>query len=620
MSGCYQLEPATRRLTGWLTPAPAPGGDDSDARAVAVICDGQLLTVVLADADPPAGAPAETRGFQWDLPEPLWLGGAEVRVIDLRDGSALDGPAALPGAAPELLGAPVAGAQPVDWGAEPSHWPLGLAGPLAALVNPVTEAVMVLPDPKARHPIFARADGPGTRASSTPMSSPAWAVRATAGNASEWTLLQRLPPAVADLPATAVLKLWARLTRADANLTLAPADVFLSRRDGLRFETLRRLRMARVTRSFSAILLTPQLEEEERTCAADGRLWLGITVPGVSGLEVAPPVPVHDTPAERFEDGRLEATFSACLPRPARAQSGAETPTEHDGAAPLTDIIVPIYNGGETTARCLHALRSATDTPFRVLVVDDGSRAYTTRLLEDIAASDSRFHLHRRATNRGYTKSVNEGLMLSDAPAVVILNSDTVVSDGWLGRLHQALRAVPGAGLAGPLSNAASWQSVPQVKEMDGRWSQNAFIGPADVTAVQNRIAALSRRAYPQFPILNGFCTLFRREVFETCGLLDEDAFPLGYGEETDLCLRALKAGFKAVVADDCFVYHEKSVSFGSATRSELTRQGGFELRNKHLGLNLSVLEDAMRRNGALAELRLQLENLEAELRTPCQG
>ncbi|MFG1481085.1 glycosyltransferase family 2 protein [Xanthobacter sp. V4C-4] len=601
-AGAYVLDAADRRLSGWVR----DDADAAEALALAVICGGQLAKVVVADAAPPAGAPAGARGFLWQLPAPIWAAGGALRVIELARGTALAGPAELPRDALRDL-APVAGASGPDWGAAPRGWPLGLAGPLEARINPLTEDVHVLADPQAVRPWFARAEGPAAGDLAGPPG-PGWAVRVEAEAAADWTVLQRLPAAAAGLAATTACKLWVRLTRASSNITFVPADVFLSRRDGQGFQTLRRLRLTRVTRPFCAIAFQPVLEDEERALAAEGRLWLGLSVAGVPGLEVCPVVPAAEPAGGGFEDGRLAATFAAC------ARPPEPPPAMPAGDAGLTDIIVPVYNGAETVLRCLKALQAATDTPFRVQVVDDGSRAYTTRLLEQLVAGDGRFHLHRRAANRGYTKSVNEGLRLTRAPWVVILNSDTVVSSGWLGRLHRALAAVPGAGLAGPLSNAASWQSVPQVKTMDGRWSQNDFIGPDQVEQVQARLAAVSRRGYPLFPLLNGFCTLFSRAVFERCGDLDEDAFPLGYGEETDLCLRARAAGFKAVVADDCFVYHEKSVSFGSATRAGLTRQGGFELKNKHPGVNIAALEEVMRSDPVMAALRLDLAGLPAEL------
>ena len=137
---------------------------------------------------------------------------------------------------------------------------------------------------------------------------------------------------------------------------------------------------------------------------------------------------------------------------------------------------------------------------------------------------------------------------------------------------------------------------------------------------MQAILAEVSERAFPEFPVLNGFCTLIARQVFQSVGLYDEDAFPMGYGEETDLCLRARRAGFRLTLADDCFVYHHKSVSFGNAARLRLSRLGGLEMTNKHAGVIVPALERMMQDCAPLGRLRARLTHLAAELAAPGRG
>jgi GT2 family glycosyltransferase len=614
-NGRFRFDPQRGALVGWVVPEEGPSAP------LAILHGETVLNIIHAADAVEEDAPAEAFGFTWPVPDLVRTGnaGLALRVVDLTGGGALDGPDMLDPLTETSHGSGK------GWGGEPSYWPNGIAGGLTSWFNHVADGVWADVDPTAVGPRFERADPP-------PASSGfSWGARLTAENEVSWTVHQRLPDLAAEVGEEERFKLWLKLSKATSNTTQCHVEIFLSRWNGQAFDRLRRLRRSRVMRRFSSTEVQMVLEPEERELAASGELVLTIAFGPCFGLVMCPLVPSHAPESgSRFEDGRLTGAFAACeeLTRIYDERLGREVllAPEHKVSVPavmrlrtevpMTEIIVPVYNGADVVTRCLRSVRDATDTPFRVKVIDDGSRGYTTLLLDEIVAGDERFSMHRRALNRGYTKSINEAIKLTDAEWVVILNSDTVVSKGWLRRLHEAAARVPGAGLIGPLSNAATWQSVPQAKNPDGSWSQNDFIEPEIIEDVQAKLAAASECTYPCFPVLNGFCTLISRAVFDTVGYFDEEAFPLGYGEETDMCLRAGLAGFKLVVADNCFVYHEKSVSFGSATRSKLTRAGGFELRNKHPGVNIGALERGMQFNTAMVRLRAKMAELESELRT----
>ena len=63
-----------------------------------------------------------------------------------------------------------------------------------------------------------------------------------------------------------------------------------------------------------------------------------------------------------------------------------------------------------------------------------------------------------------------------------------------------------------------------------------------------------------------------RRDCLDAVGLLREDVFAQGYGEENDLCLRARHLGWRSVAALGVFVGHVGSASFGTARRHLIAR------------------------------------------------
>jgi len=58
-----------------------------------------------------------------------------------------------------------------------------------------------------------------------------------------------------------------------------------------------------------------------------------------------------------------------------------------------------------------------------------------------------------------------------------------------------------------------------------------------------------------------GFCMLFKRELIERIGLLDE-SFGTGNFEDDDFCLRAELEGYSNMIAGDVFIHHYGSQSF----------------------------------------------------------
>ena len=610
-------------LTGWVPPDPDAPEEPVELALELPGAHMKLLEAARSTRGDP-GLPEGALRFACPLPaEAEGAGDSQIRVWHLGTGRELPGsPLRLAAAAPATAPpGPVPGA---PWAA----WPAGLAGTAGALG--LTELADGLWTTAERPALAVRWELTFADAG-TAAQPPQRGIRVIADAVSPRVVLHvRLPRAwpAPGAPMRVAFQAW--LPEATEAAVQAQCEIWLTRREGAAFAPLRRLRRQRIFRRPSDVSADLLLAAED---LAGGELWLTLQALEAKGLCALPPRLL--SPAQPlgpvFEDGRLGSAFAHCaelvrlhgeaaaaqpplLPAPPSPATALLPAAPLAAGHPFTQIVLPVYNGDEVVRGCLRALKAAATGPMQVLVVDDGSRAFTAEMLRQEVDGDSRFVLHRREVNRGYTKSINEGVLLTDAEWIVILNSDTLPPRGWLDRLHAAARARPGTGMAGPLSNAATWQSIPAAKRPDGSWSTNDMIEPRHIDRVQALLDATSERAYPEFPVLNGFCTLIARAVFDRIGLFDEEAFPMGYGEETDLCLRARRAGFRLTVADDAFVFHHKSVSFGSVGRARLTRAGGLEMTNKHLGANIAALENRMQACLPLARLRARLVDALAAL------
>lgn len=265
-------------------------------------------------------------------------------------------------------------------------------------------------------------------------------------------------------------------------------------------------------------------------------------------------------------------------------------PKEHPAAPYLmsyqiysVDIVIPVYNALEDVKLCLKSVAENRGL-YRgnTYIVNDDSDKETTDYLRWFCAEHEGFHLIEHEKNCGYTKTVNDGLRASTADFVITLNSDTIVTKGWLQGLIRCIRSEEKIGIVGPLSNAASWQNVPMLLDANNQFAVNELpqgFAPEDMVEV---VLRSSHHVYPKVPFVNGFCFMIAREVIDKVGLLDEERFPTGYGEENDYCIRAADAGFELAIADDTYVFHAKSKSFGHETRKVYSKNGSETLKAKH--------------------------------------
>ena len=277
---------------------------------------------------------------------------------------------------------------------------------------------------------------------------------------------------------------------------------------------------------------------------------------------------------------------------------------------PIT-IGVCVHNGIEVVKNCLASIAAARDVEDLIVIVDDASDEPTASFLDRFAATHGRVRLIRNTENLGYTKSANRVLKAATTDWVVLLNSDTVLPPRALRKLVEAGEQFPRLAIVGPVSNAAGWQTVPRMTGEDGTFLVNRL----RVRMTPEIMDELCEEAAPPtvmfVPLVNGFCMAVRRKVLDDIGYLDEQRFPLGYGEEDDLCLRAAEAGYVCGLAANTYVFHTKSASFTSERRNLLSAAGQQALREKYGPEWLTAATDYMRDHPGLRSLRVKLRPLE---------
>lgn len=223
---------------------------------------------------------------------------------------------------------------------------------------------------------------------------------------------------------------------------------------------------------------------------------------------------------------------------------------------PTVWAVVLNWRNAEMTADCVRSLEKCGYPNLEILIVDNGSADGSSLYLR----KEFPFHHHMPLPlNLGYAGGNSAGLLRAlrdpECFAVLVINNDCLVSEGFLFPLVAELLDHPETGVAGPV----------QLRYEDGElvWANagsrfslwRARIAPEGPSG--REAPAPGRRAEVGFHC--GACALYRSDALRDVGLFDPTLFL--FGEEADWAFRAAKAGWKTVVQTSSHVIHLESLS-----------------------------------------------------------
>ncbi|MCC6560055.1 MAG: glycosyltransferase family 2 protein [Xanthomonadales bacterium] len=231
----------------------------------------------------------------------------------------------------------------------------------------------------------------------------------------------------------------------------------------------------------------------------------------------------------------------------------------------MTCIVIPVFNAAAALSACLRTLRRSIPEGTTVLLIDDASTdPAVADLLAEHVATRACSRLLRNTANLGFVGSVNRALAAT-ADDVLLLNSDTLPTPGFLVAMERCAAADPWIASVTPFSNNAEICSFPR------------FCAANPVPEDADRVAeafGLETSVPVVVPTAVGFCMWMRRAAIAAVGDFDAATFGRGYGEENDWCMRAAAHGWRHVVCPAAYVAHVGHASF-SATGE---RPGGENL------------------------------------------
>lgn len=217
-------------------------------------------------------------------------------------------------------------------------------------------------------------------------------------------------------------------------------------------------------------------------------------------------------------------------------------------AASVT-AIVPQWNRRDLLEQTLDDLHAQTCPAAEIVVVDNGSVDGSVELAREKGART--IALER---NAGFSGAVNRGVREARTELVAVINNDVRLAPDWLERLRGALEESGAHFATGKLLDEANPERIDGTFDLLSRaacpWRAGAGRPDGPAWSARRRIRLAPFTA-----------TLFRAELFEKVGLLDE-RFE-SYLEDVDFGMRCAVAGYSGVYEPAAVARHRGSATLG---------------------------------------------------------
>jgi GT2 family glycosyltransferase len=218
----------------------------------------------------------------------------------------------------------------------------------------------------------------------------------------------------------------------------------------------------------------------------------------------------------------------------------------------MTSIIILTHNCLKHTKKCVISIRKHTPEPHEIIFVDNASTDGTIKWLQGQVKENYNYRMIENLDQEGFARAFNMGIKASQEKYLLLLDSQVIVSQGWLSGMLKHMNSADDNGLVGPVSNLASGpqliENVPYNNDLNHMQKFALDIANNNTNKVKDVIQ------------LDGFCLLIRRSVLDLIVGFDE-GYDCGSFAFDDLCMRSHILGYRNVIAKDVFVHRYDSMT-----------------------------------------------------------
>ncbi|UUX48311.1 glycosyltransferase family 2 protein [Nisaea acidiphila] len=256
-------------------------------------------------------------------------------------------------------------------------------------------------------------------------------------------------------------------------------------------------------------------------------------------------------------------------------------PTERPDCA----VVIVSYRTGPCLMECIRSVLGEMSAR-EIVVVDNGNPAEMVSALRALAETEERLTLLTGHGNVGFGRACNMGAARTTSPFLLLLNPDSVLKPG---------------SLDGAMDRLASRQDISlytvRIEDPDGSEQRGCRRNLMTPWTCLVEVSGLHRLGFKRINLhgtpppedleevecISGSFLLFRREVFEAIGGMDEDYFL--HMEDVDVCFRVRAAGGSIWFDPTLSASHVQGTSEATSLFIEEQKtRGGVLYFSKHFG------------------------------------
>ncbi len=219
-------------------------------------------------------------------------------------------------------------------------------------------------------------------------------------------------------------------------------------------------------------------------------------------------------------------------------------------------IIIPNFNGEELLKKCIPFVinsikfaKKTEDIEIDLIVVDDASSDNSKEVIKHFQKENSFIRLVINRKNLGFAKSVHTGIEKSEADYIILLNSDVIIPENFIEKILQPFSLKDKIFAISPLIVDNN------LRILSGSYKV-PFLKRGEIKFKKWKHLNFKKEKLLKTLFCEGGSVAFNKEIYFQINGFDEIYEPFYY-EDTDLCVKAWKKGWKSYFLTELQVIHD---------------------------------------------------------------